>query len=265
MVDRIGIIGFGRMGRAIAGGLVKSGVDPTSIVVYDKDDGALQHARAVGLKTASSNAEAVLNSDLIIIAVKPSDVVKVIDGISPVAEGRVVISIAALVPYNTIKRRLPKSSVYRAMPNIAVEVNHGFTALTPHGERDSDVEKLFKSLGDVVWVDEDTLDLLTLLSASTPALMVEIADALILASLKAGVPYTIARKAVSSLFKGVGELLSHKSVSDIRDSVITPRGVTIGLIEKLYILNAKSKLLEALSKSIEEYTTALSEARDKYK
>jgi len=60
-------------------------------------------------------------------------------------------------------------------------------------------------------------------------------------------------------------LLEHRSVSDIRDSVITPRGVTIRLIEKLYTFDAKSKLLQVLSSSIDDYLSMLNEARDKYK
>ncbi|MEM2528647.1 MAG: prephenate dehydrogenase/arogenate dehydrogenase family protein [Ignisphaera sp.] len=265
MVWNIGIVGFGRMGKAIAMGLINSGMNPSTIAVYDKEASTLQHAKTLGLKITSSNTETILNSDIVILAVKPNDIIKVVNEVSSVAENRIVVSIAALVPYKTIKSYLPKSYVYRAMPNIAVEVNSGFIALTPHGEKDAEVEQLFRFLGDVVWVDEEVLDILTLISASTPALLAEIADTFILASLKSGVPYSIAKKVVSSLFKGVGELLNHKPLSDIRDSVITPRGVTIKLIEKFYIHNAKSKLLETLSIAIEEYLSMLDEVRDKYK
>lgn len=261
----IGVIGFGRMGRAITIGLINRGLNLHDITVYDKDATVLQQAKMLGVRTASSNSEVVMYSRIAILAVKPSDILKVVDEISPVAENKIIVSIAALIPYKAIKNRLPKSYVYRAMPNIAVEVNSGFTALTPHGEMDSEVEKLFQYLGDVVWVDEEVLDMLTVISASTPALIAEIADAFILAALKLGVPYAVAKRAVSSLFKGVGELLNSKSICDVRDSVITPRGVTIRLIEKLYTSNAKSKLLEALLNTIEEYLSMLSEARDKYK
>ncbi|MCS7111070.1 MAG: pyrroline-5-carboxylate reductase [Ignisphaera sp.] len=265
MEKGVGIIGFGRMGRAIAVGLMNRGASPYSIIVCDKEPAALQQAKILGVRIAPSMTETVLNSDLVILAVKPGDIIKVVDEISTIAENKVVISIAALIPHRTIKNRLPRSHVYRAMPNIAVEVNSGFIALTPRGEMDFEVEKFFQYLGDVVWVDEETLDMLTLISASAPALLAEIADALILAALKSGIPYAIAKKAISSLFKGTGEMLNNKSVCDIRDSVITPRGVTIRLIEKFYTHDAKSKLLEVLSHTIEEYLSMLNEARDKYK
>ncbi len=261
----IGIIGFGRMGKAIATGLINKGISSSSIIVYDKEPLALQYAKTLGLRIASSNIEVAFQSNIVVLAVKPNDVIRVANELSSIAEDRIIISIAALVSYKTIKNHLSKSHVYRAMPNIAVEVNSGFIALTPHGERDSDVEKLFQYLGDVVWVDEETLDMLTLISASTPALLAEIADTFILAALKSGIPYAIAKRAISSLFKGVGELLNIKSLSDIRDSVITPRGVTIRLVEKFYTYDVKSKLLEALSHSIEEYLSILNETRDKYK
>lgn len=261
----IGIIGFGRMGRAIVTGLINKSINASNIIVYDKESSVLQHAKTLGLRIALSSIEVTLNSDIIILAVKPNDVIKVVNELSSIAENKIVISIAALVPYKTIRNYLSKSYVYRAMPNIAVEVNGGFIALTPHGEKDSEVEKLFRYLGDVVWVDEEILDMLTLISASTPALLAEIADTFILAALKSGIPYAIAKRAISSLFKGVGELLNVKPLSDIRDSVITPRGVTIRLIEKFYTYDVKSKLLESLSYSIEEYLSVLNETRDKYK
>ncbi|MEM4626876.1 MAG: NAD(P)-binding domain-containing protein, partial [Ignisphaera sp.] len=79
MVWNIGIVGFGRMGKAIAMGLINSGMNPSTIAVYDKEASTLQHAKTLGLKITSSNTETILNSDIVILAVKPNDIIKVVN------------------------------------------------------------------------------------------------------------------------------------------------------------------------------------------
>lgn len=254
----IGIIGVGRLGTALAKGFIDGGVNPNDIYVYDVSPEALKRVEALGVKSCKNVDELANSSRIIIVAVKPSDVLNVIRDVAPwLNKDKILVSVAAFIPLKAIERYAGRGSIYRAMPNIAVEVNKGFTALSPPDRRCEDVEKLFSILGDVVWVKEEVLDLLTVISASTPAIVVELVDTFILAALKAGVPYDIARKAVTTVFQGVGKLAEVKDVSSIRDSVITPRGSTIILVEKFYTYEVKSKLLKALVDSIEEYIDKL--------
>ncbi len=253
----IGIIGIGRMGKSIIRGFVSAGIDPRKIYVYDVSPTAIEGVRSIGVNVCGSNAEVVRSSDLVILAVKPSQVVSVAEEISPFVNGKIVISIAAFIQLKTLGKVLSNARIYRVMPNIAVEVNTGFIAITPPTAMDNNIDKLFRLLGEVVWVDEDVLDLLTLMSASTPALVAEIADTFILASLKAGIPYDIARKATAYVLQGVGKLLLYRDTSSIRDSVITPRGTTIELVERIYTEEAKPRLLSALIKGVERYIELL--------
>ncbi|ADM27424.1 Pyrroline-5-carboxylate reductase [Ignisphaera aggregans DSM 17230] len=257
----IGVIGIGRMGRAIIKGFISGGIDPKKIYVYDVSPMAIESIRGMGVNICSSNIEVVRSSNLVILAVKPSQVRGVAEDISRYVDGKIVISIAAFIQLKMLEKILSGARIYRVMPNIGVEVNTGFIAITPPSAMDSNIDRLFRLLGEVVWVDEDVLDLLTLMSASTPALIAEIADALILASLKAGIPYDIAKKATAHVLQGVGKLLLYRDTSSIRDSVITPRGTTIELIERIYTEEAKSRLLSALIKTIEKYLELL----EKYK
>uniref|UniRef100_A0A7J3MX55 Pyrroline-5-carboxylate reductase dimerisation domain-containing protein n=1 Tax=Ignisphaera aggregans TaxID=334771 RepID=A0A7J3MX55_9CREN len=83
-----------------------------------------------------------------------------------------------------------------------------------------------------------------------------------LAALKAGVPYGIAKRATLSVFQGVGKLCEYRDLSSVRDSVITPRGTTISLVEKIYMYEVKSRLMKALIDSIEEYLDRLKKYRE---
>lgn len=258
----VGIIGVGRLGTALVKGFVYGGIDPKGICVYDVSSEALKRVEVLGVKLCNSVAELADFSRIIIVSVKPLDVLDVVKSIAPrLSEDKVLVSVAAFMPLKAIERYISGRNVYRAMPNIAVEVNKGFTALSPPDRRYEDVEKLFKVLGDVIWVKEEILDLLTVVSASTPAIVAELIDIFVLAALKAGVPYDIARKAVATVFQGVGKLAETKDTSSIRDSVITPRGSTIILVEKFYTYEVKSKLLKALVDSIEEYIDRLENFR----
>jgi pyrroline-5-carboxylate reductase len=256
---RIGIIGFGRMGKAIAIGLAKAGIDKGSIAINDKLLEAIEDARSKGFKIYTNVKDLASYSDVIIIAVKPGDVENVARNLREIAKNKTIVSIAALVKLSILKEILPEANIYRAMPNIAVEVNKGFIALAPEDKRNMEVENIFRLLGDIEWVNEDTLDILTFYSASTPAIVVELYDVFLLSALKAGLPYNIARKAIANVFQGIANLVQIKDVSTVRDSVITPKGVTIRAIEKLYIYGVKQTLLKALNDAFEEYNHLLKE------
>ena len=249
----VAIIGFGRMGRAIAVGLVKAGFEKNNIHVYDKLLEARKIAMDMRLKVFDEPQKAVAESDIVIVAVKPGDVQEAVRSIANYVKGKAVVSVAALTPLKKLEELLPNTNVYRAMPNILVEFNKGFIALAPQSRRSDLVEEVFRLLGDVEWVDEHTLDLLTFYSASTPAVVAEIYDSFILSALRAGLPHSIAKKAISSVFQGVAQALLEKSVTELRDSVITPGGVTIRIIEKLYVDGAKQLLLKALNEAFKEY------------
>src|SRR4051812_50201000 len=66
-------IGFGEAGQAIASGLREAGVQHIAAwdILFPKDEGARlkQAGEAIGARLASSAAEAVANSDIIVAAV----------------------------------------------------------------------------------------------------------------------------------------------------------------------------------------------------
>ncbi|MEL9940200.1 MAG: pyrroline-5-carboxylate reductase dimerization domain-containing protein [Ignisphaera sp.] len=256
---RIGLIGFGRMGKAIAVGFAKAGIEKACLTVYDKAPQARADAESLGFRVVGSAEDVFTVSNIIIVAVKPGDVEEALKNLADFASNKIVVSIAAATPLKKLENLLPKSTVYRAMPNVAVEINKGFIALSPPSRKNDYVEKVFSLLGTVEWVDEKILDMLTFYSASTPAMVAELFDTFLLSALRAGVPYNIAKKALSTVFQGVGALLEAKSVSDLRDSVITPRGVTIKAIEKIYVYGAKQTLLKALDDAYDEYERMLRE------
>ena len=77
--SRIGFIGCGAMARALAGGLVTTGVARDRIVAADPFPAAREaFAEAVGARVVEDNAEVVAAADVVVIAVKPGVVADVL-------------------------------------------------------------------------------------------------------------------------------------------------------------------------------------------
>jgi pyrroline-5-carboxylate reductase len=129
------------------------------------------------------------HTDMIIIALKPLTILENVELLKNIPHGKVIVLVAAFLPLSFYKKIINNSEVYRAMPNVNVEVNKGFIAL--HGEKGEKadlVEKLFRSLGEVEWVNEEVLDKLTLIAASSPAVITELMDALEITAMFMGIP-----------------------------------------------------------------------------
>ena len=107
--SRIGFIGCGAMARALAGGLIDAGVEPSQILAADPFPAArTQFDEAIGAKSVASNAEVVSQADVVVIAVKPGAVSSVLAGLDSGQSTRPLwISIAAGVPLSSCRARCP--------------------------------------------------------------------------------------------------------------------------------------------------------------
>jgi len=246
-------LGAGRLGQAIINGLINVGFKKSNIFASVKTAQTAELVKKLGVNVFLNNEIVIKNSDLIIVALKPYVAMNVLRSLSDLFKDKIVASAVALIPLSSYMSILKDCEVYRIMPNVSVEVNKGFIALS--GERKDNaklVEEVFSMLGDVVWVDEDVLNKLTIISASMPALIVELIDAMELAALYLGIPYNLARKAIVKSLIGTAVLTEVKDLISIRNSIITPRGTTIKLLRKYMNLNIKSSIMETLIYASEE-------------
>lgn len=257
---KIGVIGVGKLGTAILRGLINSGISPIDLFAYDLSPSSIERAEELGVNVCDSYSDVVTEAEVLIISVKPNDMTNVLSVLRELPlDGKFIVSTAAFIPLRYIEKWLDVKNVYRSMPNIAVEANAGFIALSPPSRRSALIEDIFSRLGDIEWVNERVLDLLTILSASTPAVVAELLDAFVLASLRAGVPLDVASRAASKVFIGVGKLAERKNLIDIRNSVITPGGTTIKLLENIHRYGVKNSLLLSITDTVDEFLDVLEE------
>lgn len=225
------VIGGGRMGEALVGGLLASGACAAGDVRVVEAMEARRHA----LATLLPGVELALEpgaADGTVIAVKPGDVPAACSAAAAAGSGR-VLSIAAGVTIAALEAALaPGTAVVRAMPNTPALVGVGAAAIAPGTTADDDdlawAEGLLGAVGMVVRVDETLLDAVTGLSGSGPAYVFLVAEAMIDAGERAGLPRAISTGLTIQTILGAATLLAKgdDTPEALRAAVTSPNGTT---------------------------------------
>jgi len=167
---KIGIIGYGTMGSAIAQKLA-SLKNEFIVHAFDKEKGKL--VNHPGINTAKDIKDLIEKSDTIILAIKPQDFDHVLKEIKNSARNKLVISIAAGISTRHIEKILGEIRVIRAMPSLGVKIGESITCLCKGAfATDEDLElaqELFYSLGAARSIDESMMNAATAISGSGPA------------------------------------------------------------------------------------------------
>ena len=251
------LIGGGNMGSALLRGIIRSGLAPApKITVVDILPGLLGELRALhGVNVDVTPGPHVAAADVIILAVKPQILGRVIDDIrDSVSPRQLVISILAGVQSTRIRDLLGRNNpVIRVMPNIAATVDAAASALAgcdPATEEHYRVaETLFGAVGEVVRVEEKLLDAVTGLSGSGPAYVYTVIEALCDGGVHMGLPRDVAMKLAAQTVLGAAKLVqaSGEHPAVLRDRVTTPGGTTAAALRKLEDRGLRAALLSAVS------------------
>jgi pyrroline-5-carboxylate reductase len=240
--QRVAVIGAGKMGEALVRGLIDARAIAAGRIAVTTGSGerARQLAESLGVRAASSNAEAVHESDIVVLAVKPQQVAPVLEDLRHAwRPDHLLISVAASVgtPFleNHFDGPIP---VVRAMPNTAALIKQAITGIAPgrHAEPEhlDTAGHVFSAVGRVVVVEEKHLDAITGLSASGLAFIYVVIESLAEGGVKMGLRRDLATELAAQTVLGAGAMVletgSHPAL--LKDNVTTPAGTTIdGLLE----------------------------------
>lgn len=255
MTDKIAVIGAGMMGSAIVKSLIRSGYED-KIIVADIAQDRLDEHRKLGVIVSTDNRNVASEADIIFVAVKPGEVEKVFKQIKDETKNKLVMSLAATIPLNFLKKFAPEAKLVRIMPNVAAAVQASYTAYCcENNVTAKDKEKirlLLNLMGVSEEVDEKYMDAITALSGSGPGYISVIIEALMYAGLKVGLPKSIALHGAAQTVLGTGKLVMdlHEHPSGVKDMVTTPGGTTI---EGIYELEG-CQIRQALMRAVEAAT-----------
>ena len=261
------VIGGGVIGEAVARNLSSSGYD---VLVTEKRINRVKELKSMGLKVTMDNKMAAKQARLIILCVKPKDVEQVLKEVNEEIKGKIVVSLAAAVTLDLLKRLAPEAKFIRVMPNLAIIVRGAFIAYSADPKLSREELKmtadLLSSLGKVWEVDESYMDAVTALSGCAPAYLSLIAEAMMYAGLEVGLSREMALTIAAQAMIGTGKLIIEggKTPSQIRSMVTTPGGVTIeGLfeLEKIPIRHAFMSAIKSATEKSRKITSALAEKK----
>ncbi len=238
----LAIIGGGRMGEAIAAGLVSSGMlEPASIAVVEPAEARRAVFERHGMHVAADGHEVVIAAETVLFAVKPQVIDAVVahyaDDITPET---LVVSIAAGITTARLEALLgPGIPVVRVMPNTPAMVGEGMavvsggrSAIPAHVER---VLALFEAVGESTVLAEPLQDAATAISGSGPAYVALFVDALADAGVAQGLDRATAEHLAVQTFRGTAALLetSGMSPAELVAGVSSPGGTTVAALQVL--------------------------------
>jgi pyrroline-5-carboxylate reductase len=234
----IGFIGAGAMAGALAGGLVAGGIARTRVSAADPDvERAALLAKELDIRVGSQNASLVNESDVVVIAVKPSVVGAALEPLraAGVETSRPLwISIAAGVTLAQLSSVLGDGArIVRAMPNTPALVRSGATAICANARAGTEdraaATTLFDSVG-ITWdcPSESLIDAVTGLSGSGPGYVFLFLEALIRGGTSQGLPADAARDLAIQTVLGAAKLAQEtgRDPAALRKQVTSPNGTT---------------------------------------
>jgi pyrroline-5-carboxylate reductase len=247
---KIAILGAGRIGESLLAGLLSSGWrKPGDIVVTGRREERLKElADRHGVKATLSNAEAVADAGLVVIAVKPQDFDVLLGEIGGLlAPEQTILSIAAAIPTAQIEARLaPGVPVVRAMPNAPALVHEGIAGICAGahaGDEQLDIaEDVLSHLGRVLRVPERYMDAVTAVSGSGPAYFALL-----------GLGRETSTQLVVQTMLGTAKLLRDEEMHpvELREAVTSPGGTTIYAIRELEQAGVRAAFLNAIQAAME--------------
>ena len=251
---KTGFIGCGNMGGAIIAGLVKGGTDPSEIIAADPSEGAREKMRAsCGIRTTAENLEAVKDSEVVVLAVKPV----YLDGVLEEIRGKIpadtlVVSIVAGRRLSYLREQLGEGTkVVRVMPNTPALVGEGIAGFSAgEGVTKEDKEKVRQILGAVgsaEEVPERLMDCVTSVGGSAPAFVYMFIEALADAAVLDGMPRDMALRFAAQTVKGSAALVQSdgRHPGALKDMVCSPGGTTIEGVRVLEEKGFRSAVIEA--------------------
>lgn len=238
---KITIIGSGNIGFSLAKGLVKSGdYAANEIVLTRRSLASLSEEQSLGFGISDNNSVAVKDAEIVVLAVLPQQIRKVMEEIvASLVPNQIIVSVASGVSCQDLKDVLGQDTIaVRAMPNTAIAIGQSMTCIatdTASTEVVSKVERLFESVGSAIVINEDLMTAATALCACGIAFFLRAIRAASQGGVEIGFHAHDALKMAIQTAKGAADLLlqteSHPE-SEI-DKVTSPKGCTIAGLNEM--------------------------------
>ena len=244
------------MGRALVRGMTASGIAPGhDITVSSKSPESARHAaQLLGTHSASSNEKALESAGVVFLCVKPFQALSVVASVAAQLQGKLLVSIVAGIHSPDLLASAGGGiRLIRAMPNTAVRLRKGLTAIAPDPSATPEdvalAHRIFSSLGTALEVRETDLDTITALSGSGPAFALFMLESMAQGGIEGGLdPETSKQCAAASLSAAAALVLeTGETPLALRTEITSPGGTTEAGLEVLANREFPSIVRDAIS------------------
>jgi pyrroline-5-carboxylate reductase len=255
---KIAFVGPGVMAEAMIAGLISQKVVSSESIVASGPSAARvdELGERHAIRTETDNAIAVEDADVVVLAVKPQRLDRVMQGIrGSVKDSALVVSIVAGATIDKIATGLDHAEVVRSMPNTPAQIGEGITVWTSapavSDEQKETAREILTAFGDEIFLDEERfLDMATALSGTGPAYVFLFMEALVDAGVHLGFSRRVAEILVAKTVRGSVDFYSNPDdplhLARLRNQVTSPGGTSAAA---LYYLE-KAGFRTALSRAV---------------
>jgi len=237
----IAFIGGGHITEMIVENLtISKVVSSENLIVSDPDTVRLEKLfHKFSVQTTADNTEAVNRGDIVFVNVRPQVVNEVVDELSrnPVSEEKVFVTIAAgitMEKYIGLGKKLP---VVRALPNPPSQIGQGIIAMVFNQYvsdiQQMDILELFDSMGEIIIMKEEHINLSTALSSPVATLL--FFQSLIDAGVRMGMDRDTSTKISYQTIIGVLAVWKQRQIplDRLMDEACTPGGISVESVKTL--------------------------------
>ena len=255
---KLGLIGCGKMGRALVEGALKQEVaHPSEVFVSSRTASAIDTITSeLGVTAVASNLEVAAKSDVVLLCTKPADIPLVLLELANEPEclhGTLLISAAAGLTIEQQEKVLPQGVRFiRCMPNTPALIGQGAAAYalgTSATGKDAELAcKVLGATGSVIEVKETLMNAVTGVSGSGPAYVYTFIESLADGGVAEGLPRTQALELAVKTVQGAAAMVAETGLhpAHLRDMVTSPGGTTIEALTSLEENGFRSSVIKAV-------------------
>ena len=259
---KVAFIGGGTMAEAILRGVLDAQVAaPTDVAIGEPRPERRQFLSSeFGVQAHQGNLDAVKEADLLILAIKPQDLPVIFQELGErLRPEQAVVSIIAGAKMSTLSKGLSHESIIRVMPNTPAQIGQGMSMWTCSRQVSDQHREFTRSIvstvGKEIYVDDEKyMDMATALSASGPAYVFMIIEALIDAGVYVGLPRDMARTMALQTVYGSTQMVMEtgRHPADLKDMVVSPGGTTAEGLQVLERAGVPAAIVDAVNAAFQK-------------
>ncbi|WP_288961418.1 pyrroline-5-carboxylate reductase [uncultured Peptoniphilus sp.] len=247
---KMGIIGLGNMGAAMAHGLLDNNIET---FLYDRSEEKRDAFKGNEVaRVVDSEVDVVKGADAIILAVKPYVYEAVIEAIKDEVKDQIIISITSAFDIEKLEKSLPNKKLMMALPNTPAKILNSMTGICPgkniSEEEVKEIRKILSNFGETEIVEEKNIKIYEAVSGCMPAYVYMYIEAAADVAVSYGMQRDMAYRVISQAVAGSAKMVRESGIhpGELKDQVTTPAGTTIKGVKSLEKDGFRSAIINAV-------------------